>query len=124
MGRISGPGLLVAAGAGSPSEWSRIHASSHSCGSPAQFAAVRAVVARRAAEVELARAACDRPADRLPGDQVVHLEPDQLGRESGEPLGLPLGISVFDHDVATLDVTEIPPSLTDGLGRVGGQRPG
>jgi hypothetical protein len=57
---------------------------------------------------------------RRRGYDDVHLEPDQLGRESGEPIGLPLGISVFDHDVATLDVTEVPQSLTEGLGHVRG----
>jgi hypothetical protein len=39
---------------------------------------------------------------------------------AGSRSGFPLGISVFDHDVATLDVTEIPQSLTEGHGRVGG----
>src|SRR5262249_30817138 len=32
---------------------------------------------------------------------------------------LPLSISVFDHDVSALDVTEITQSLTKGLGQVG-----
>ena len=34
-------------------------------------------------------------------------------------LVLPLGISVFDHDVAALDVTEVTQSLTEGLWEVG-----
>ena len=54
------------------------------------------------------------------GHDDINLERNQFGRESGEPLELPLGISVFDHDVATFDVTEVPQSLTEGLGRVGG----
>src|SRR5262249_8902473 len=37
-----------------------------------------------------------------------------------EPFGLPLGVSVFDHDVAALDVTEVTQSLTEGLLYVGG----
>jgi hypothetical protein len=45
----------------------------------------------------------------------INLERNQFGRENGEPLGLPLGISVFDHDVAALDVTEVMQSLTEGL---------
>src|SRR5262249_18891066 len=45
----------------------------------------------------------------------INLERNQFGRESGEPLGLPLDIAVFDHDVAALDVTEVTQSLTEGL---------
>ena len=43
-------------------------------------------------------------------------------RESREPLELPLGISVFNHDVAALDVTAVTQSLTEGLGQVVGSR--
>ena len=53
------------------------------------------------------------------GHEDINLERNQFGRESGEPLGLPLGISVFDHDVAALDVTEVTQSLTEGLVQVG-----
>ena len=49
------------------------------------------------------------------------LRRDQFGRKSGEPLDLPLGISVFNHDVAALDVTEVTQSLTEGLWQVGKQ---
>ena len=49
------------------------------------------------------------------GHEDIDLERNQFGRESGEPLGLPLGISVFDHDVAALDVTEVTHSLEKGL---------
>jgi hypothetical protein len=45
----------------------------------------------------------------------VNLERNEFGRKSGEPLGLPLVKSVFDHDVAALDVTEITQSLEEGL---------
>src|SRR5207302_7845953 len=41
-----------------------------------------------------------------------------VGRKSGGPAGLPLGISVFDHDVAALDVTEVTQSLEKGLYQV------
>ena len=51
--------------------------------------------------------------------QHVLLERHQFGRESGELLELPLGISVFDHNRAALDVTEVTQPLTEGLGRVG-----
>jgi hypothetical protein len=49
----------------------------------------------------------------------INLEGNHFRRESGEPLELPLGISVFDHDVATLDVTEVTQSLKEGLSQVG-----
>src|SRR5712691_229950 len=41
------------------------------------------------------------------------------GRESGEPLGLPLGRSVFNHEVAALDVTEVTQALDEGLSQLG-----
>jgi hypothetical protein len=48
----------------------------------------------------------------------INLERNQFGRKGREPLGLPLGRSVFDHEVAALDVTEVPQSLKDGLSQV------
>ncbi len=54
------------------------------------------------------------------GHDDINLERNQFGRKSGELLGLPLGRSVFDHEVATLDVTEVTQSLTEGLCQVGG----
>jgi hypothetical protein len=45
----------------------------------------------------------------------INLEGDQFGRENWEPLGLPLGRSVVDHEVATLDVTEATQFLTEGF---------
>ena len=45
------------------------------------------------------------------------------GGKSGEPLELPLGISVFDHNVAALDVTEVTQSLEEGLPQVGASGP-
>jgi hypothetical protein len=53
------------------------------------------------------------------GHDDINLERNQFGRKSGEPLVLPLGISVFDHDVAALDVTEVTQSLEEGLSQVG-----
>ena len=53
------------------------------------------------------------------GHDDINLERDQFGRESGEPLGLPLGIRVFDHDVATLNVTEVTQFLQEGFSQVG-----
>jgi hypothetical protein len=59
------------------------------------------------------------------GHDDINLERNQFGRKSGEPLELPLGISVFDYEVATLDVTEVTQPLAEGLlevqGRVGRQ---
>jgi hypothetical protein len=53
------------------------------------------------------------------GQDDINLERNQFGRKSGEPIEFPLGISVVDHDVAALDVTEVAQSLTEGLWRVG-----
>jgi hypothetical protein len=53
------------------------------------------------------------------GHDNINLERSQFSRESGEPLGLPLGISVFNDDVVTLDVTEVTQSLTESLFQVG-----
>jgi hypothetical protein len=58
------------------------------------------------------------------GHEDINLERNQFGRKSGEPLVLPLGISVFNHDVAALDVTEVTQSLTEGLVQVGGSQVG
>ena len=49
------------------------------------------------------------------GQDDINLERNQFGRESREPLDLSPGISVFNDDVATLDVTEVTQSLTEGL---------
>ena len=49
------------------------------------------------------------------GHDHINLERNQFGRKRGEPLELPLGRSVFNDDVATLDVTEVTQSLTEGL---------
>ena len=53
------------------------------------------------------------------GQDDINLERNQFGRESREPLDLSPGISVFNDDVATLDVTEVTQSLTEGLAQVG-----
>ena len=50
---------------------------------------------------------------------TCNLERNQFGRKRGEPLELPLGVSVFDHDVATFDVTEVTQSFDEGLSQVG-----
>jgi hypothetical protein len=54
------------------------------------------------------------------GPRYINFERNQFGRESGEPLELPLRISVFNDEVAVLDVTEVTQSLTERLVRVGG----
>src|SRR5262245_14956898 len=53
------------------------------------------------------------------GQDDIDFERNQLGRKSGEPLELPLGVSHFNHDVAAFDVTEVTQSLTEGLWQVG-----
>ena len=69
--------------------------------------------------------ACLAASDRRirPRHDDVDLEPDQLGRESGEPLVLSLRPSVLDHDVLALDVAELaqpsPERLDEMLGRHG-----
>jgi hypothetical protein len=57
------------------------------------------------------------------GHDDINLERDQFGRQSGKALRLPLGISVFDRDVAALDVTEVAQSLEEGLEPVGASGP-
>src|ERR1700730_7493506 len=48
------------------------------------------------------------------GHDDINVERNQFGCKSGEPLDLPLGTSVFDHEVAALDVPEVTQSLTEG----------
>ena len=48
----------------------------------------------------------------------INVERNQFGRKSGESLELILGRSVFDHEVAALDVTEGTQSLTEALGEL------
>src|ERR1700730_1343829 len=57
------------------------------------------------------------------GHDDINLEGNQFGRKSGKALRLPLGISVFDHDVAALDVTEVTQSLEEGLVSMGASGP-
>ena len=49
----------------------------------------------------------------------INLECNQFSRKSGKPLELPFGISVFNHNVAALDVTEVTQSLEEGHSQVG-----
>ena len=53
------------------------------------------------------------------GHDDIDLERNQLGRKSGEPLGLPCGIPVFDQEVTTLDVPKVTQSLKEGLSCTG-----
>src|SRR6266700_5376439 len=52
----------------------------------------------------------------------INLERGQFRRESGQPLGLRLGISVLDQDVLPFDVTEVTQSLEEGLSVAGVRR--
>src|SRR5215467_14670974 len=45
------------------------------------------------------------------GHDDINLKRNQFGRKGGEPLKLSFGISVFAHDAAALDVTEVTQSL-------------
>ena len=49
----------------------------------------------------------------------ISLESNQFGRESGEALELPLGITYFNCNVAALDVTEVSQSLEERLIQMG-----
>jgi hypothetical protein len=49
------------------------------------------------------------------GHDDINLERNQFGCKSGKTLGLSLGISGFNHDIAALDVPEVTQSLTEGL---------
>ena len=53
------------------------------------------------------------------GHDDINLERNQFGRKRGEPFELPLGGSVFDHEVAALDVTKVTQSLKEGLSELG-----
>jgi hypothetical protein len=53
------------------------------------------------------------------GHNGINLERKQFGREGGEPLELPLSISVFNHDVAALDIPEVMQSLEGGFVQLG-----
>ncbi len=57
------------------------------------------------------------------GHYDINLERNQLGCEGGESLGILLRISVFNYEVATLNVPEVTHSLKESLacGRVTGQ---
>ena len=50
-------------------------------------------------------------------DDHVNLEPDQLGREFRQALGLPLGGPELDDEVLALDVAELAKPLAEGLAR-------
>jgi hypothetical protein len=59
---------------------------------------------------------------RTAGHDDVHLEPDQLGCEVGEPLGPPLRKSVLEDDVLALDVAQLVQLLSECLTGVRGGR--
>ena len=53
--------------------------------------------------------------ERAADHDDINLERNQFGRESGEPLELPLGIAIFNHGVTALDVTEVAHALTEAV---------
>jgi hypothetical protein len=53
--------------------------------------------------------------DRARNHDDVNLKRNQFCRQDGEPLQLPLGMSVFHHNIATFDVAEFTQSRTEGL---------
>jgi hypothetical protein len=52
---------------------------------------------------------------RSRADNHLHLEPDQLGRQLGQPFRLALGIPVLDDHVLSLDVAQGAQTLLEGL---------
>ena len=50
---------------------------------------------------------------RARGHDHINLECNQFGRERREPFELPLGISIFDYEVAALDVAQVKQSLAE-----------
>ena len=62
---------------------------------------------------------CQRAESSSEGNEHVDLDRRQLGRERGQALELPFGISVFDDDVATLDIADVAQSLVERFHRVG-----
>ena len=48
------------------------------------------------------------------GDQDVHLETDQLGRERGQPVDPPGRVALLEDDVVTLDVAELSQAVPEG----------
>ena len=61
-----------------------------------------------------------RTAGAVLRDDDVDFEMNQLGREVGEPLILPLRTSVLDDDVLALDLTELAQPLPECLDAPGG----
>jgi hypothetical protein len=53
--------------------------------------------------------------DRARNHDDINLKRNQFCRQDGEPLQLPLGMSVFHHNIATFDVAEFTQSRTEGL---------
>jgi hypothetical protein len=51
---------------------------------------------------------------RARGYNHINLESNQFGRKSGEPLELSPGISVFNHDIPTLDIAVVAQPLAEG----------
>ena len=74
----------------------------------------------------MVRVACwaARMAAAASRDNHVHREPDQLGRQVGEPLCLPLRIAVLYDEVLALDIAEVVQTLPEGLQRWIGLREG
>ena len=53
------------------------------------------------------------------GTMTSTLSNTQLGCETVEPLGLPLGEPELDRDVLPLDVAKVAQSVAEGLQRIG-----
>ena len=50
-----------------------------------------------------------------PRDDDIHLEPDQFGREVGEPLQLPLGQALLQDESLALHIAERAQPLQEGF---------
>jgi hypothetical protein len=58
------------------------------------------------------------------GDQHVHREPHQVGRQCGQPLVLALGKPGLDANVLPLDIAEVAQPLPERFGEGSGGRKG
>jgi hypothetical protein len=56
-----------------------------------------------------------------PGDNHVHLEPDQLGRQVAQPLLTPLCIAVLHNEVLAFNIAKLAQSLLESLPQVRGK---
>src|SRR5262249_12395936 len=65
--------------------------------------------------VAVARRAASAPSEPPPRPDDINLQRREFGGQRGQPLGLSLGVAVFDDKIAALDIAEIAQSAEEGL---------